>query len=62
MGVVVHVAGCAGQGAVIGASDGWPEHDRREDVGAVDDGGGGQGSGARTVMRWPAGRPGRVRG
>jgi len=39
VGVVVHVAGCAGQGAVIDVGEGWPEHDRREDVGAIDDGG-----------------------
>ena len=45
VGVVVHVAGCAGQGAVIDVGEGWPEHDRREDVGAVDDRGGCQGRG-----------------
>jgi hypothetical protein len=43
--VVVHVAGCASQGAVIHVGEGWPEHGRREDVGAVDDGGGYQGRG-----------------
>ena len=42
VGVVVNVAGCADQGAVINAGKGWPEHDRREDVGAVDDRGGDQ--------------------
>ena len=43
--VVMQVAGCAGQGAVIHVGEGWPEHGRREDVGAVDDGGGFQGRG-----------------
>jgi hypothetical protein len=41
----MHVTGCAGQGAVIHAGEGRPEHDRREDVGAEDDGGGYQGRG-----------------
>jgi hypothetical protein len=45
VGVVVHVAGYAGQGAVIDVGEGGPEHDRRENVGAVDDGGGYQGRG-----------------
>src|SRR4029077_18583036 len=66
VGVVVHVAGCAGQGAVIDVGEGWPEHDRREDGGAVDDGCGYQGrrmsSWARTVMMWPPRRPGPMRG
>jgi hypothetical protein len=39
----MHVADCASQGAVIHAGEGRPEHDRREDIGAEDDGGGYQG-------------------
>ena len=35
--MVVHVAGCASQGAVIHVGEGWPEHDRREEAGAADD-------------------------